>query len=195
MDTVYLFNGAEDFRYGSAILRAVSQVSRHRDIKLFPEPIKGDLLSYTLVKEALERAQRREKQVNVGSLLETVIGRAFEGKRTLTLTDSDLYADGLNWCFGFQRPDSRGGSHVVLSTYRLKDTETLTHVATHELGHMFGAAKNGRPDTEESLGNHCTNLCVMQQGLSIQEMKELARKLRRKENKFCYRCGEDIREE
>jgi len=43
-------------------------------------------------------------------------------------------------------------------------TETM-----HEIGHMFGLPDERRGDgtTQESIGLHCTNICVMRQGLTV----------------------------
>lgn len=198
MALIELFDGTEKSELGRALIPAFAEMAKYLKMQVRPQPGSLDLARYALVKKAEEEAYNSSRdQVNYRILLESVLNSPqvnAAGKYTFTLSESDFYADELSWCFGGVIPDSKGGRHLVMSTYRLPDLDTLAHVATHELGHMFGAASPGRRNTEENLGSHCTNLCIMQQKLSVQEMSRHYRQLAGKQNKFCSQCGDELKQ-
>jgi predicted Zn-dependent protease len=131
--------------------------------------------------------------MNSGNFLSELFGRRnIAGKYTLTLTEKDLYSTGKNWCFGVSASDTANGNHILISTYRLDTQQFFVHVVTHKLGHMFGAASKDRRNTEENLGSHCTNFCVMKQRLTIGYTKAHARRLASRQDKFCYDCQEEL---
>ncbi len=196
MPRIKLFDGTRDSKYGIALMRSFAEMAKYQRVIVNPKPGSIDIESFDLVEMAARRAYHpRRGQVHYLDLLNGVLEHANTketGKNTFILTDKDLYADNLNWCFGSLVPDSVGGRHLVMSTYRIPDLETLAHVAIHELGHMFGAASSGRRNTVENLGSHCTNFCVMEQRLSVPEMTEQARLLADRDNKFCYQCQHEL---
>jgi predicted Zn-dependent protease len=88
---------------------------------------------------------------------------------TVLLTHQDVYAEGLNYMLG----SSLVGLGCVMSTHRFMElgnihtqAECFQTMTMHELGHVFGLVPKGRTvNVEESLGKHCTNECLMRQGL------------------------------
>ena len=196
MARIKLFDGTTDSKYGNALISSFTEIAKYQQVIVNPKPGSIDIESFDLVEMAARRAYHpRRGQVHYLDLLNGVLEHANTkemGKNTFILTDKDLYADNLNWCFGSLVSDSAHGRHLVMSTYRIPDLETLAHVATHELGHMFGAASAGRRNTEENLGSHCTNFCVMEQELTIPDMVKQARLLAGRSDKFCYQCKREL---
>lgn len=85
---------------------------------------------------------------------------------SLLVTKHDLYADKLNFCLGV----SKENAFSIVSTARFidrnnrLDVEGLKTIVMHEFGHLIGLTHEGRANTTEQLGIHCTNDgCIMQQ--------------------------------
>ncbi|MBR1601113.1 MAG: hypothetical protein IJ677_05990 [Alphaproteobacteria bacterium] len=85
---------------------------------------------------------------------------------SILVTKHDLYADGLNFCLGV----SKENAFSIISTARFVDgnnrfdVEGFKTVVMHEFGHLIGLTHEGRVNTSEQLGSHCTNDgCIMQQ--------------------------------
>ena len=92
---------------------------------------------------------------------------------TIFLTRDDLYARYhgvlLNYCLGL----SQRGKGSVVSAHRYLNRngylvgqrrEVFKTVVMHEFGHVIGLTYDGRKNTDENLGSHCTcNTCIMQQ--------------------------------
>ncbi len=153
---------------------------------------------------AIASATKREQQVDTYSIV-----RFFEELRasfmpsaklyTIAITARDLYpqGSGLNFCFGMQ------SEHVIvlgLARYRHLATgwlkSCIAHVMVHEMGHMFGAAydRQGKPGEKNSLYNHhCDEPgCVMQQVVSVDELKETLSRSKYGKHKFCMHCRMDM---
>lgn len=85
---------------------------------------------------------------------------------SILVTKHDLYADGLNFCLGV----SKENAFSIVSTARCLNrdntlnVEGLKTLVMHEFGHLIGLTHEGRVNTSEQLGSHCTNDgCIMQQ--------------------------------
>ena len=197
MVLINLFDGTRNPKFGKALMKSFTEIAKYQEIQVSTKPGGIDIPSYNLIKNSENITYNSNRnQVHLTNLLKSVIKNSNQniiGKKSFILTEYDLYDNGLNWCFGSVIPDIKGGSHLVMSTYRIKDLKTIAHVATHEFGHMFGAASEGRRNTEENLGSHCTNLCIMQQKLSVPEMTNHANQLSNRKNKFCYDCEQELR--
>ncbi len=61
----------------------------------------------------------------------------------------------------------------------------------HEVGHMFGLTSRNF-SVEEKLGKHCTNVCTMRQGLSVQEWTAQAKEEERIGVHFCGDCQHEL---
>ena len=118
----------------------------------------------------------------------------------IIFTSQDLttkYEDGyLNFCFGLTM-----GRYTIQSVARFRDLPlrdrclVIKSLMWHELGHVLGAAGNLlRDNTVDKLGSHCINYgCVMQQGMTVQEMVQNARQAERRGRIYCPDCMADIR--
>jgi predicted Zn-dependent protease len=197
MALIEFLDGTRDLKHGKALIKSFAEHAKYREMQLTSAPGSVDIPRYNLVRDAERRAYNPSRnQTHINKLLEELLNDSrinIFGQKSFTLVESDLYSDGLNWGFGAVVYDVRDGAHLILSVYRLNEPNLLAHVATHELGHMFGAASPGRRNTEEILGSHCTNLCVMQQKLSVPDMKAHARQLEYKQDKFCPDCISELR--
>ncbi|MGC9309360.1 MAG: hypothetical protein ACP5D2_01550 [Candidatus Nanoarchaeia archaeon] len=88
---------------------------------------------------------------------------------------------------------------AIISTYRFRHLdykirrECIKTETIHELGHVFGLPSAQRDNTKESLGKHCTNTCVMRQGLKVpDDWIEMTRD-RINYGLFCGDCQEDLK--
>ena len=115
------------------------------------------------------------------------------------VTAQDLTAEGLNFAFGATTPDT---ASTVQSVRRFMEavpesrlqSEMIRRLFRHEFGHLLGLPSAHRPNTEENLGNHCTNLCTMRQGLSTVEWAELTVEEVENGTHFCTDCRMDLAE-
>jgi len=87
----------------------------------------------------------------------------------MTIT-SDMYSRGTNFVIGL----AHKGIGTLISTFRFRGLndyskyECIKTETMHELGHVFGLLPEYRTqDVEDSLGKHCTNLCIMRQGIKL----------------------------
>lgn len=94
---------------------------------------------------------------------------------SVLITKHDLYGhyinqygqkQKLNFCLGV----SHENQFSIISTARFLDAnnfldiEGFKTVVMHEFGHLIGLTNEGRVNTDEELGSHCTNVgCIMQQ--------------------------------
>lgn len=83
---------------------------------------------------------------------------------------SYIYGNNTNFVIG----SGGKGTCAIISTYRFNDLEpdlkyeVIKTVTMHEVGHVLGIPnKNRKINVENNLGWHCTNKCVMRQGLCV----------------------------
>ena len=203
-----LFDGTKTSRNGKILEMFLRELSKYQEILIYPETGKRDIDGYSFAIEALNYSYEPErKQINLTKLLNLLVGidiiqdNPFSNK--VFLFDQDMYTPGRdNWCYGITQPVSsfKFGKKInfnilFCSTKRIKAEALLFDLFAHEFGHMLNASPNGRPNTVESLGSHCTNnLCVMQQKLEAGEALQYALlRHRRKVPVFCPQCQEDIK--
>ena len=110
----------------------------------------------------------------------------------------------LNFCFGLA---SEGNAIVSVARFRdlpiYEQKDMLSGMIMHEIGHIFGLAKNPkRRKTEENHGRHCTcDRCVMQQGNTLEKMRlnllgaiNNPKEYRNPSRKYyCKLCARDIK--
>jgi predicted Zn-dependent protease len=72
-------------------------------------------------------------------------------------------------------------------------SELVGNTAIHELGHLFGAAPSGRPETISDGGSHCTTreTCSMKRGKDRTVGNRVD--LMRSQHQFCSVCTQDMR--
>jgi predicted Zn-dependent protease len=90
----------------------------------------------------------------------------------LFITNKDLYVPGTNYVLGLAIP----GIGAVISSKRFSNlytslsNECIKTVTMHEFGHVLGLVPEYRLlSVEDSLGKHCTNRCLMRQGLTVND--------------------------
>jgi predicted Zn-dependent protease len=103
----------------------------------------------------------------------------------------------LNYVFGLT--DISFPSSVQSVARLIKDVKEgelrdlmIRRLLRHEVGHMFRLPLWNRGNVEEKLGLHCTNVCTMRQGMSIQEWAQETIEERNKGVHFCADCRNDL---
>ncbi len=106
---------------------------------------------------------------------------------SLLITSHDLYGtnhDGqlLNFCNGV----TKEGHFAIISTARFLDgnnhldIDRFQSVVMHEFGHLIGLTPNGRKNSYQQLGTHCSNHDIMEQDMSGTARIMTQNRLRRK---------------
>lgn len=127
-------------------------------------------------KAYLQNRWQERKQISIDQLCQDLANDPYAEKipqMQLLITKHDLYgtqSNGqlLNFCNGV----SKQGKFAIVSTARFLDEnnrldiERFRAVAMHEFGHLIGLTPNGRRNSYESLGTHCSNGDLMEQDLS-----------------------------
>jgi len=138
-------------------------------------------LTFSLIRHANERAQE------VGD----------SGVLGVLVVDADLTKEAANFLFGATCPDI--GS--VLSVSRLRNIgsvelrgKVVQRLARHEFGHVLGLVpRERRTNVEDKIGLHCTNLCTMRQGMTLEEFGQLTIEEERAGVVFCRECADYLR--
>lgn len=112
------------------------------------------------------------------------------------VVNDDMFSGDTNFVIGL----AGRGLGTVLSVCRFLhlDMESrfncIVTETIHELGHVFGLLpKNRTQDVEESLGRHCSNRCVMRQGITVPDDWIDITDDRIACDPFCHRCAADLR--
>jgi len=109
---------------------------------------------------------------------------------------SYIYLKNTNFVIGA----SREGTCALISTYRFNDLEpdqkyeVIKTETIHEFGHVLGIPYNNRKtNVENNIGLHCTNKCVMSQGLCVPDdwIKFTEDRLR-SGKPLCDQCVDDL---
>jgi archaemetzincin len=116
----------------------------------------------------LEAYNTARKQYNA-TLVLSKIEKEKKTDYALILTNSDLYADEMNFIFG----EAIFYSCAVLSIARLKTITLIQKEAIHEVGHILGL-------------QHCKLPCVMTFSNSVYEASK-------KSDSLCGKCKEKLR--
>ena len=169
---------------------AVEKITREISRNIHPVKPYYEILNNKIEKNPiLESWDPRREQCHMIKMLEHM---NFGDVRMIVVTSKDLFADGLNWCFGGYVDDAMA---IVLSTNRLTSQLHMEDLVAHEIGHMFFCVDYGRVNSYEELGPHCSNdLCVMQQKMTVAESVEYT-KHRHKLNApfYCPDCTDHMK--
>ena len=136
----------------------------------------GILKKYSSVdwflKEGWEKS-RNNTQVNALTILNYLSlpkWKTDNNSYDVFLLSSDIYYDNTNFIIGL----AREGVGTIVSTFRFQSLdyklkyECIKTEIMHELGHVFGLLPIERTESVDvSLGKHCTNRCIMRQGLTV----------------------------
>jgi predicted Zn-dependent protease len=195
MDKIYIFNASRKIA-DSIIEKSISEIGRLN-------PLEGILVenSENMISECIRDSFNEQRnQVNYSSFLfsflDSLKQKGLDNQtKKIAFFDEDLYMGNVGWVFGGYQPIPLSPGLIILSGHRLIDPLQMKDIICHELGHMFNAPSNGRKNTYELLGLHCSNyLCVMKQNMSIQKAVRYAHKrLARNADTFCDECQNDIK--
>ena len=198
MPTIRVVDGTCDPKFGKALLPALGQFANYSTVSLVGAvPGSWDIPGYNLVKrwEAAHYNPDLQKVHSRNLAMSVLNDPAYQyrhGVDTIILSECDFYRDCVAWSFGFASRDNQNNGIVAVSTYRLATPEAVAHVVTHELGHLYDAAPEGRRNTTNHLGSHCTNLCIMQQKDTVAAMHAHVSLLATRREKFCTDCQDDL---
>jgi predicted Zn-dependent protease len=144
------------------------------------------------------KVSKRENQLDADEILNQVAYRIMTGGQNhylMMILNKDIYCEDTNFVIGVAKPMSC----TIISTFRFRSLqaenryECIKTETLHELGHVFCLpSKNRKTNVEESLGKHCTNICVMRQGLNVPEDWEKISKDRVNYGPFCETCTNDL---
>lgn len=115
----------------------------------------------------------------------------------LLVLKSDLYARNTNFVLGLAQHHGASALsiHRLLGLENRLQHECIKTIVMHEMGHVFGLIPPERThNVEESLGKHCTNRCLMRQGLRVPHDWINITQDRLKYGPFCTTCTKDLRE-
>lgn len=143
--------------------------------------------------------QSREGQLHSGKLLQLLHSEPWqeaEPHYDVMVTSRDIYDDDCSFCVGL----AVHGFGTVISTNRFRDLppqgayECIVTETMHEVGHVFGLVPETRTtNVEMSLGLHCTNRCIMRQGLRVPHDWQVITADRLRGHEFCGECRQDLR--
>lgn len=146
-----------------------------------------------------KKFSREHIQLNAEELftyLEIEPWRKTKDHYDILATKQDMYYKDTNFVIGIAYPCIG----TVVSTYRFKNLpdktkyECIKTEIMHELGHAFGLVRTGRENSEYNLGQHCTNKCVMRQGLRLPTDWINMTNDRLKHGALCSLCEKDLKE-
>ena len=140
----------------------------------------GSLKPYQSVDWYVQKGKetsRNRTQLNAGTMQSLLLFEPWrnpqEGGRDhydILMVHSDMYLGETNFVIGV----AKQGIGTTISTHRFKELdgrdryECIKTETMHELGHVFGLIPKDRTENVEySLGKHCTNRCIMRQGLRL----------------------------
>lgn len=144
---------------------------------------------------------KRENQIDAGVLLNLCHNEPWQADQPhyeVIVAADDMYYGETNFVIGI----SQLGFGMAVSTHRFRrlsqedQIQCIKSAALHELGHVFGAIRPDRKQAvEEKLGTHCTNVCVMRQGLIVpNDWLRFSRERLRTGQAFCEQCLRGMRE-
>ena len=166
----------------------------------------GALKPYQSVDWYIQRGKetsRNRNQLNIQMIGQLLVFEPWRDKNKggkdhydILVLHSDMYqSEDTNFVIG----SAAEGIGTIISTYRfnqLEDRERYECIKTetmHELGHVFGLIpKNRKKDVKKSLGKHCTNICVMRQGLNVPEDWIKMTNDRLRYGVLCPACEKDL---
>jgi predicted Zn-dependent protease len=169
----------------------------------------GRLVEFTSIEQFIEKSwDQKRNQINGEMLLKSwnnlgaslfwlLFWILFAGRRhyEIIVVKKDMYIPGTNFLIGLSIP----GDGALVSTNRflsLKDKslqyECIKTMMMHEMGHVFGLPLRDY-NVEEKIGRHCTNICVMRQGLYVPDDWIKMTEDRLKYGAFCKDCQQDLK--
>lgn len=164
----------------------------------------GQLAAYQSIDWYIQRGwetSSRRNQINGCTILNCLAEEPWRDRPhyDVVILQSDMYSGFKhnNFIIGL----ASRGIGTVLSLYKFLQLEKdlqyqcIKTEAMHEMAHAFGLIPNSRVrHIEHSLGKHCTNICVMRQGLRLPDdwINMTNDRLRHGALALCGECQEDL---
>lgn len=116
----------------------------------------------------------------------------------IVILRSDMYSGEINNNFVIGLASKGHGTVISINRFLGLDPRTqidcIQTETMHEVGHVFGLIPEQRQEcVEESLGKHCTNICVMRQGTCVPGDWIRITRDRLEGHVFCPTCQCDLR--
>lgn len=172
----------------------------------------GNLVPYYssdwYIKRARETSER-QNQLNADTIIDCLQMEPWqqhEPHYDLVIVHSDMYAchivNNKRVPVNFVTGLAIAGLGTVVSTHRFMGVSGMMQqlciqtLVLHELGHVFGLIPSSRTlNVERNLGRHCTNVCVMRQGLTVpSDCIGFTQDRLRTGNIFCTQCQFGLRQ-
>lgn len=168
------------------------------------------LIGFDGVLECIGRSQQtnpRRDQVNgvaIVECLEDKVWRESIPHYDVLVLERDMYSGEPDNSFIIGVATS--GIGAVISVYRYlqlergEQYECIVTETMHEVGHVLGLVPDYRDydyrdyNVEDVLGKHCTNICVMRQGLRVPADTKRKTRDRLKYGALCTDCQRNLRE-
>lgn len=156
---------------------------------------------YSSVEWYLSRTKQRGKQFDGDQLCRMFTEEPWqkypETHLDVVIVSKDIYARGLNWCFGC----TSSGIVSIQSVFRFRGEERqvkldlIKRTLRHETGHLLGipGPVGSHPRIYEKGGAHCNHLCTMRQGWSLSEFKAQMIQEQKTGVIFCQDCLNELR--
>ncbi len=208
MHEIVLIDGCQDDEPGKVLYGVLTHMGAivgiiHTDKTAGGLDLDGYAIARGLVRQSYDDVRKQvDAQALVGNIVkDPFVKRQNPNAKIVVLVPESFYAnhDGkdLTYVHG-GRFSFKGRDIVVMSTNKFYDKKGkfdpmhFGYIMTHELGHLFGAVSNSRrTNTEENLGTHCTNDCVMRQ--EDGHSRETAHSFGRVGKTFCNQCKTEMR--
>lgn len=142
----------------------------------------------------------RRNQVRAHAVIDALVSEPWqqaEKHYDVVVLQSDLYDQNCSFVIGL----ALAGLGTVLSVNRFLQLEEdlqmecIKTETMHEVGHVFGLIPDSRiGNVEYSLGRHCTNECIMRQGLMVPgDWIRITRDRLVYQEPLCPQCLHDLR--
>lgn len=145
------------------------------------------------------RQSARPSQLNVDVIMANLEQEPWQKTSPhydVVILSNDIYSEGTNFVIGL----ATYSIGTIISVHRFMEldqklrAECVKTEVMHELAHVFGVVPDERTNNiEESLGKHCTNTCVMRQGLQVPRDWIRMTQDRLRVGPFCKDCASDLR--
>jgi len=135
-------------------------------------------------------------RVDIGRIWSGMYESKESNRFYVVLTGQDLFIDTKKNDYAF---GGSAGSVAAVSSRRFRWINKskmylcMEQLMFHELGHMFGLPGRDAPAIEMKYGAHCTNLCTMQQGMSVRAFTAMAEERMRRGKIFCDLCEKKLK--
>lgn len=206
--------GVEDFQQ-HAVLSGIEEVLNLASVRQYFEMMNfgvwrqspyqqgGQLLPWNSIDWYIQRGRKtssRTGQLNGNSMIIDLTIEPWKEAQPhydVVVLRSDMYSGDEKTSFVIGLASEGVGTIISVNRFQhlnqLLQTECVTTEVMHELGHVFGIIpKNRSHSVSMSLGKHCTEICVMRQGLQVPNDWIRMTKDRLRYGPYCRFCHEGL---